>query len=137
MGSRKGSTAAQSAGVRYEEALHRRASKQSSSYRPSQRFAYRERDVRKWYEIEVDALFFHEHRVFVLECKRQIIAQAYWQLCKVYVPIIGCYFNRKAIPILVVQTNDPLAAWPEDWERSTLESFFEEPRGPMIVEGKV
>lgn len=109
----RGGTAAQRAGRRYERKALDFLSKQlGGAFKPSQWFRFYDKSGHRW--CQVDGLLNDEHGLVIFEVKYSFTADAWWQLRKLYEPVVKRAFLAKSAQLVVVCKNfDPATQFPE------------------------
>jgi hypothetical protein len=122
-----GRTAAQRDGLRYEDRVQRFLCREFPSYVRS--------PVIRWVDDSgvrfcvPDGLLRNRSTVFVIEVKSQHMPEAYWQLVKMYAPLLALKYSGCSIRCLeVVKSYDPAVPFPCKVEVvSDLPSYFSKP----------
>lgn len=113
-------SAAQRAGKRYErKALAYLAGVLGRSFAPSRWFRFY--DGTKLRYCQVDGLLRDDEGIVIFEVKVSFTADAYWQLRKLYEPVVRCALAPKRVQLVVVcRSFDPAIAFPEPYEHTQL-----------------
>lgn len=123
-------TMAQRAGKRYEKAAQGHlVSLFGRDFTPGQWFGYMADGQRRY--CQVDGLLCNLAGVVVFEIKYTFTADAYWQLRKLYEPVVRCALGPKRLGLVIMcRSYDPAAAFPEqvqhlelfgDWQKRLME----------------
>lgn len=111
---------AQRAGRRYEKkALGHLASVLGRGFDPSRWFKFY--DGTKLRFCQVDGLLRVGEDVVIFEVKIGFTADAWWQLRRLYEPVVRVALNPKRVDLVVVcRSFDPAVAFPEPYEKTEL-----------------
>lgn len=97
-----GQTAAQKAGLRYEEKVGIELKKKYGDYfTPGPRFHFREDKSPR--TCVPDGLFVFDSKIVVVECKSQHMPESWWQLRKLYQPVLNAWLPRDGRPVQVLE----------------------------------
>lgn len=135
-------SAAQKAGLRYEEHFHRFASgRWETSYLPTPWLEFFPQGQRgrfgKRRLCQPDGLLLLDDRTVVFECKITHRAEAAWQLRHLYAPVVRALFPNKPVVLAeVTRSFDPSTVFPEPFERVEFEALLA-PCAPLGALGVV
>lgn len=106
-------------GLKYEKRVHEHFQGiYGDFYLPSPWFMFRERKSTQVRYCQPDALLFDYDlgRITIVEVKYQHVEMSWWQLHKLYAPIVKQVFGDKWIPhfVSVVKWYDPAIPYPEE-----------------------
>lgn len=107
-------TAAQKAGIRYERKVHEHLSSLfGSAYRPSQWFRFEDRNgALRW--CQPDGLLSLGPLVVIFEVKARLVPDAWWQLRRLYEPVVRRGLRPAALGLCTITRNfDPHIIFPE------------------------
>ncbi len=107
------------AGKKYEQRCHEVLSRQwenLGSYLPGPWISFHDQN-RKRRLCQPDALFIRsDGSVLIVEMKLTHTLNAWWQLRRLYQPVVERLYNREAFVLEVCRTGDPLMRYPEPVE---------------------
>ena len=110
-----GPTAAQKAGIRYEAKAQIHLASILPGYQVAPHIYFTDDDG--WRYVVPDGLLIRPSVVFVFEIKIRHMIDSWWQLRKVYVPVLEASDLRlPVVPIEVCQSYDPSVVYPEPVE---------------------
>lgn len=108
----RGKSAAQKAGIRYErKIISELISEYPDGLRPGQWFRFEDASGLRW--CQVDALRVEPQRAIVFEVKSRFSSDAWWQLRKLYEPVVRLAFKVPVVPVVICRNFDPWAQFPE------------------------
>jgi len=119
----RGRSAAQKGGIRYERKVQSAlAAEYGRHFLPSAWFQFltKESDLRRW--CQLDGLVRHrdqagDESVVLFEVKTHFTSDAWWQLRKLYEPVVRAAFSPKHVVLVVICKHfDPSVAFPESYE---------------------
>lgn len=113
-GARKGSTAAQTNGLRYEAKVLERLQKfLGPRFHPQPTLHFH--DSTRWRTVRPDALHFDPNgTITIFEIKIQHVPESWWQLRKLYEPVCQeLKFCNRVSCVEVVRSHDPSMGYPE------------------------
>lgn len=114
-----GDTAARKAGLRYEEKVQTYLSSTfPGSYKPSPQISFK--DMGGWRTCVPDGILVGQgiEPIFVFEVKSQHMPEAWWQLRRLYEPVLRVmYRTRPIVCVEVVRSFDPSMPFPERFTR--------------------
>ena len=116
--SRLKGSAAQRNGKRYERRVLAELTAQLPNFLPSQWFEFRDNLMRRY--CQVDGLFLAGEAVAIFEIKYSFTPDAWWQLRKLYEPVVRKALSPKRLGLFVICRNfDPHVPFPETVRMST------------------
>lgn len=117
-------SAAQRAGVRYEELVREHLLLLfKGDYRPSPQIRFTSDGESRM--CVPDGVLIREPVAFVFEIKSRHTDQAWWQLRRLYAPVVAeLPFIRRVVCIEVCRSFDPAVEWPEEFTRCYDLPFF-------------
>lgn len=101
----RGDTAAKEAGLRYEAKVQRKLQEQFATYLPTPQLEFF--DDGGWRVIRPDGVLTLLDRVVAFEIKIQHMPEAWWQLTKLYAPVLSIGCKRPCQVVEVVRSFDP------------------------------
>lgn len=109
----KNASAAQKAGLRYEKRVRSLLEARIPGLRPGQWFRYEHPSGGVFY-CQPDAVLVHEDRAVVFEIKYTFTSDAWWQLRRLYEPVVrAAYYAREVGLCIVCRNRDPHTPFPE------------------------
>jgi hypothetical protein len=130
----KRSTTAQRRGIRYErEAVEHLASVVGRGFTPGQWFKYYTPGGLRW--CQCDGLLRDETGVVIFEVKYSFCAEAWWQLRKLYEPVVRAAINPKRVSLVIVcRSFDPATSFPEPYWHTDLSAGFRDRSGVGVYQ---
>jgi len=114
----RGRSAAQKAGIRYErKVLSALAAEYGGNFLPSPWFQYvpKDSDLRRW--CQLDGIHRVEGVVTLFEVKARFCSAAWWQLRKLYEPVVRkAWPIQQLISVVVCKSFDPTTRFPEPYK---------------------
>lgn len=106
-------TAAQKSGLRYEAKVHKYlAGIFGPAYRQSPWIHFLDDSGGR--RCQPDGLIWHPDFTVVVEVKIRHMVSAWWQLCRLYLPVVTVLRPDKPVALLtIVRSYDPSVLWPE------------------------
>lgn len=118
LSSRSRLTAAQKAGLRFERKVQDGLGELfGSPFRPGQWFRFEDESSRSPRWCQVDGLLQLQTSVVIFEVKSRLVVDAWWQLRRLYEPVVRRAFYPAEVALCVIARNvDPLVRFPEEYE---------------------
>ena len=107
-------TVAQLNGLRYERKVRERFGKEVPHTEVGPWFFFR--DANGFRRCQPDLLFLLPDRVIIAEVKLHHTTDAWWQLRKLYEPVVGKALGLSVRLLVITEMYDPAVAWPEPLE---------------------
>jgi hypothetical protein len=128
-----GPTAAQKAGIRYEAKAQVHLAALLPHYRVAPHIFFEDDDG--WRYVVPDGLLIQPRATFVFEIKVRHMADSWWQLRKLYVPVLEALDPRvPVVPIEVCQSYDPAIEYPEAVQMiEDLETVVKATEWPKVI----
>jgi hypothetical protein len=110
-----GTTTAQQNGIRYEIAVHAHFTKLwSSDYHVQPILSFHEGTAKRRRIVVPDGILLRDGKpAVVFEVKSQHMPEAWWQLRKLYAPVVEAYWPHPVMLCEVVKSFDPSIGFPE------------------------
>jgi hypothetical protein len=106
-----GDTASQKAGLRYERYLQEYLCKEFNGYIPGPYIHFMDRDGAR--TCQPDGILFQDSDIFIFEMKYQHMPEAWWQLERLYAPLVRqMYPDKKVSCVEVCRSYDPAMQFP-------------------------
>lgn len=126
LGSPKGHTGAQKNGLRYEAKVQVFFASLWPTYTASPYVRFR--DESGWRHCIPDGLLTFKTHVVLFEIKSQHMPDAWWQLRRLYIPVVEAAVKRTVFPVEVVAQFDPTTPFPETFTLiEDIETYVEAP----------
>ena len=127
----RGRSAAQKIGIRYErKALARLSQEHGAAFIPHQWLKYRVGDNTHF--CQPDGLHFEGECITIVEVKARFTSDAWWQLKKLYGPVVQRAYTPKQLEYLIIcKSFDPWTSFPEEY--NTILRFTHAKRGVINV----
>ena len=107
------SSLSQRAGLKFEEKMRGSLSALFPDFRPGLWFFYSESSHHKGRRCQIDGLVEFKTRILLFEIKSQHTVNAWFQLRRLYQPIVEHVFDKKCTVVEVVERGDAMMAYPE------------------------
>lgn len=117
---RRGDTPARRQGLRYEkEVLAHLSDRLGVGFRPSPWFKFTTGEGLRY--CQPDGLFTHKEGVVIFECKYTFTSDAWWQLRKLYEPVVCAALKCNRVDhVVICRKFDPATVFPEPTQRTQL-----------------
>jgi hypothetical protein len=108
----RGDTPAKQAGIRYEELAHGYLANLPLNYVERPFFHFH--DNTGWRTCAPDGMFLHSEWIAIVEIKYQHVPEAWWQLRRLYEPVLRAFCKQRALRLVeVVRSYDAATPFPE------------------------
>lgn len=112
----RGKSAAQKIGIRYErKVLTALAAEYGSTFLPNFWFQFQTGDARRW--CQLDGIVREGDSVLLFEVKARFTSDAWWQLRRLYEPVVRkAWYPQRIRHVVVCKSFDPSTPFPEEYE---------------------
>lgn len=123
-----GETAAQKSGLRYEALIQEKIRKEFPGYLAAPYIHFE--DAYKARTAQPDGILAFDRHVFIVEIKYQHVPEAWWQLQRLYYPLVCRLWPAREVSLLeICRSFDPHVAFPVEVVRvDDLKNWVSEPR---------
>lgn len=129
----EGLTSAQKNGLRYESYVQKLLQQKFSNYHAGPYIHFLDRGIAR--TCQPDGVLCFDHSIFVFEIKYQHVPEAWWQLEKLYAPLLRLLFPSHPIALIeVCRSYDPATPFPcSTTQFSDLDEWVSRPRSDFGV----